>query len=129
MYAIADPSAIMEHKIFSVTSSSFEMSWSIEPLLNHTFQIEVYRGKELIQAVETTNMTLDVFGLEAGIMYTVKISYETCGKNIVSYKRVKTGTYHLICTILPLTGIHVPPTYFNHVLLCMAFTELIFNKQ
>ncbi|XP_060091248.1 uromodulin-like 1 [Heteronotia binoei] len=89
-YAITDPSAIMEHKIFSVTSSSFEVSWTVEPLLNRTFQIEVYKGKELIQAMETTNMTLYVFGLEAGIMYTVKINYEACGKGIVSYRNVKT---------------------------------------
>ncbi|XP_077198883.1 uromodulin-like 1 isoform X2 [Paroedura picta] len=83
-------SAIMEHKIFSVTSSSFEMSWSTEPSLNHTFQIEVFKGKALIHAMETSNTTLDVFGLEAGVMYTVKISYEACGKNRVSYRNVKT---------------------------------------
>lgn len=128
MYAIADPSAITGHKIFSVTSSSFEVSWSVEPLLNHTFQIEVYKGKELIQAMETTNMTLDVFGLEAGIMYTVKISYEACGKNVISQRNVKTGTYHLTNAILPLTSTHVPPTNFCHVLLSVIFTDLTFNK-
>ncbi|XP_015269249.1 PREDICTED: uromodulin-like 1 [Gekko japonicus] len=84
------PSAIMEHKIFGVTSSSFEVSWSVEPLLNHTFQIEVYKGKELIQEMETTNMTLDVFGLQAGTIYTVNISYEACGKTIASHRRLKT---------------------------------------
>nr|XP_056714386.1 uromodulin-like 1 [Euleptes europaea] len=84
------PSAIKEHRIFSVTHSSFEVSWSVEPLLNHTFQVEVYKGKELIQGMETTNMTLDVFGLEAGVMYIVKISYEACDKNIVSHRNVKT---------------------------------------
>ncbi|KAL8190476.1 UNVERIFIED_CONTAM: hypothetical protein K2H54_054740 [Gekko kuhli] len=40
--------------------------------------------------METINMTLDMFGLEAGTMYTVNISYEACGKTIVSHRNVKT---------------------------------------
>uniref|UniRef100_A0ACB8FHZ8 Uncharacterized protein n=1 Tax=Sphaerodactylus townsendi TaxID=933632 RepID=A0ACB8FHZ8_9SAUR len=84
------PSSIKEHRIFNVTHHSFEVSWNVEPLLNHTFQVEVYKGKMLIQGMETTNMTMDVFELEAGRMYTVKISYEACDKNIVSHRNVKT---------------------------------------
>ncbi|XP_054830637.1 uromodulin-like 1 [Eublepharis macularius] len=93
------PSAIKKHKIFNVTSSSFEMSWNVDPLLNHTFQIEVYKGKELIQGTETTNMSLDVFGLEAGVLYTVRISYEACEKIIVSHRSVKTDALMFGVTI------------------------------
>ncbi|XP_061485691.1 uromodulin-like 1 [Rhineura floridana] len=81
---------IRNHRIFSVTSTGFEVSWSINSIRNHSFQIEVYKGNQLIQAMETTDTKLDVFSLEAGIMYKVKISYEVCGKNMVSYRNVKT---------------------------------------
>ncbi|EMP31458.1 Uromodulin-like 1 [Chelonia mydas] len=82
--------SIGNHRIVSVTSSSFEVSWSVYSTLNHTFQVQVYKGKELITSMETTEMKRDVSGLEAGIKYTVKISYEACGKNIISYRHVKT---------------------------------------
>ncbi|CAM4411523.1 unnamed protein product [Lepidochelys olivacea] len=82
--------SIENHRIVSVTSSSFEVSWSVYSTLNHTFQVQVYKGKELITSMETTEMKRDVSGLEAGIKYTVKISYEACGKNIISYRNVKT---------------------------------------
>lgn len=95
MIDITDPSAIKNHKIFSVTSSSFEVSWSVNSKQNHSFQIEVYKGKELIQQMETMDMELEVSNLEAGVMYTVKISYDVCGKAIVSYRNVKTGICNL----------------------------------
>uniref|UniRef100_A0A674JHL7 Uromodulin like 1 n=1 Tax=Terrapene triunguis TaxID=2587831 RepID=A0A674JHL7_9SAUR len=79
-----------EFKGRNVTSSSFEVSWSVNSTLNHTFQVQVYKGKELLRSMETTEMKMDVSGLEAGIKYTVKISYEACGKNIISYQNVKT---------------------------------------
>uniref|UniRef100_A0A8C0IVR6 Uromodulin like 1 n=1 Tax=Chelonoidis abingdonii TaxID=106734 RepID=A0A8C0IVR6_CHEAB len=83
-------SSIGNHRIISVTSSSFEVSWNVNSTLNHTFQVQVYKGKELLRSMETTEMKMDVSGLEAGIKYTVKISYEACGKNIISYQNVKT---------------------------------------
>ncbi|XP_077783918.1 uromodulin-like 1 [Podarcis muralis] len=82
--------AIRNHKIFSVTSSSFEVAWSVNSTRNHSFNIEIYKGKELVQQMETNDTKLDVFNLEAGIMYTVNISAEDCGKKIVSSRRVKT---------------------------------------
>ncbi|KAM9169335.1 uromodulin-like 1 [Pangshura tecta] len=85
-----DQSSIGNHRIVSVTSSSFEVSWNVNSTLNHTFQVQVYKGKELLRSMETTEMKMDVSGLEAGIKYTVKISYEACGKNIISYQNVKT---------------------------------------
>ncbi|XP_039390878.1 uromodulin-like 1 isoform X2 [Mauremys reevesii] len=85
-----DLSSIGNHRIVSVTSSSFEVSWNVNSTLNHTFQVQVYKGKELLRSMETTEMKMDVSGLEAGIKYTVKISYEACGKNIISYQNVKT---------------------------------------
>ncbi|XP_075768319.1 uromodulin-like 1 [Pelodiscus sinensis] len=85
-----DLSAIRDHRIVNVTSSSFEVSWSVNSTLNHTFQVQVYKGQELLASMETTEMEMDISELEAGIKYTVKISYEACGKNIISYKNVKT---------------------------------------
>ncbi|XP_035752398.1 uromodulin-like 1 [Egretta garzetta] len=84
------PSAVINHRIFSVTSNSFEMSWHVTSTLNHTFQVQVFKGKELIQNLKTEETKMDVSGLEAGMMYSVEISYETCGKTSISHQNVKT---------------------------------------
>ncbi|KYO22876.1 uromodulin-like 1 isoform C [Alligator mississippiensis] len=84
-------SAIRNHRIFSVTSCSFEISWSVNSTLNHTFQVEVFKDKDIFKSMATTEMRVDVSDLEAGIMYLVKISYETCGKTIISHQSAKTN--------------------------------------
>nr|XP_013810711.1 PREDICTED: uromodulin-like 1 [Apteryx mantelli mantelli] len=84
------PPSIRNHRIFSVTSSSFEISWHISSTLNHTFQVQVFKDKEIVQNLKTEEMKMDVSGLEAGVMYSVEISYETCGKNSISRQNVKT---------------------------------------
>ncbi|XP_040386385.1 uromodulin-like 1 [Cygnus olor] len=84
------PSAIRNHRIFSVTSNSFEMSWHVESTLNHTFQVQVFKGEEIVQNLKTEEMKMNVSGLEAGVMYSVEISYEACGKTSISHQNVKT---------------------------------------
>ncbi|NWQ78763.1 UROL1 protein, partial [Columbina picui] len=84
------PSTVRNHRIFSVTSNSFEMSWHVNSTLNHTFQVQVFRGKDIVQNLKTEEMKMDVFGLEAGVMYSVWISYETCGKTVIFHQNVKT---------------------------------------
>ncbi|KAM6093719.1 uromodulin-like 1 [Chlamydotis macqueenii] len=84
------PSAVRNHQIFSVTSNSFEMSWHVTSTLNHIFQVQVFKGKEIVQNLKTEEMKMDVSGLEAGVMYSVEISYETCGKTSISHQNIKT---------------------------------------
>ncbi|KAM8819855.1 uromodulin-like 1 [Eudromia elegans] len=84
------PPSIRNHRIFSVTSNNFEMSWHITSTLNHTFQVQVFKDKEIVQNLKTEEMKMDVSGLEAGVMYSVEISYETCGKKSISQQSVKT---------------------------------------
>ncbi|XP_054047222.1 uromodulin-like 1 [Rissa tridactyla] len=84
------PSAVRNHQIFSVTSNSFEMSWHVNSTLNHTFQVQVFKGKEIIRNLKTEEMKMDVSGLEAGVMYSVELGYETCGKTSISHQNVKT---------------------------------------
>ncbi|XP_065596922.1 uromodulin-like 1 [Cyrtonyx montezumae] len=84
------PSAIINHRIFSVTSNSFEMSWHVTSTLNHTFQVQVFKDKEIVRNLKTEEVNIDVSGLEAGVMYSVEISYETCGKSILSQQNVRT---------------------------------------
>ncbi|NWY73950.1 UROL1 protein, partial [Erithacus rubecula] len=86
----ADPSAVTNHRILSVTSSSFEMSWAVSSTLNHTFQVRVSKGNETVQNLKTEEMQMDVSHLEAGVLYSVEITYETCGKTITSSQNVKT---------------------------------------
>ncbi|XP_030333756.1 uromodulin-like 1 [Strigops habroptila] len=84
------PSTVRNHRVFSVNSSGFEMSWHITSTLNHTFQVQVFKGKEIVQNLKTEEMKMDVSQLEAGVMYSVEISYETCGKTSISRQNVKT---------------------------------------
>ncbi|NXR11920.1 UROL1 protein, partial [Semnornis frantzii] len=84
------PSAVRNHRVISVTSNSFEMSWHVTSTLNHTFQIQVFKGKEIVQNLKTEEMKMEVSQLEAGVMYSVEISYETCGKPSISHQNVKT---------------------------------------
>ncbi|NXM32229.1 UROL1 protein, partial [Oxyruncus cristatus] len=85
-----DPSAVTNHRIFSVTSNSFEMSWRVASPLNHSFQVQVFKGNETVQDLQTEEMKMDVSQLEAGVMYSVEVSYKTCGKTIISRQSVKT---------------------------------------
>ncbi|NXL14317.1 UROL1 protein, partial [Setophaga kirtlandii] len=87
---IEDPSAVTNHRILSVTSNSFEMSWLVSSTLNHTFHVRVAKGNETVQNLRTEEMQVHVSHLEAGVMYSVEINYETCGKTIISCQNVKT---------------------------------------
>ncbi|NWR70253.1 UROL1 protein, partial [Centropus unirufus] len=84
------PSAVRDHRIFSVTSNSFEMSWHVTSTQNYTFQVQVFKDKEMVQMLKTEEMRMNVSGLEAGVMYSVEVSYETCRKTIISHQNVKT---------------------------------------
>ncbi|XP_010021556.1 PREDICTED: uromodulin-like 1, partial [Nestor notabilis] len=84
------PSTVRNHRVFSVNSSSFEMSWHVTSTLNHTFQVQVFKGREIVQNLKTEEMKMDVSQLEAGVMYSVEVSYETCGKTSISRQNVKT---------------------------------------
>lgn len=110
-----DPSTVRNHRIFSITSNSFEMSWHVSSTLNYTFQVQVFRGKDIVQNLKTEEMKMDVFGLEAGVMYSVWISYETCGKTINFHQNVKTGKQPLKKNkyFLPLS---LPTSLFPHSL-------------
>uniref|UniRef100_G1KBK7 Uromodulin like 1 n=1 Tax=Anolis carolinensis TaxID=28377 RepID=G1KBK7_ANOCA len=87
---LTDLLPIRNHIICSITNSSFEMSWNVNSMQNHSFQVEVYKDKKLIQIIETMDMKLEVSNLETGVMYTAKVSYEVCSKQILSYKNVRT---------------------------------------
>ncbi|XP_054146024.1 uromodulin-like 1 [Melozone crissalis] len=84
------PSAVTNHQILSITSSSFEMSWLVSSTLNHTFHVRVAKGNDTVQSLRTEERQVDVSHLEAGVMYSVEISYETCRKTIISHQNVKT---------------------------------------
>ncbi|XP_057260971.1 uromodulin-like 1 [Pezoporus wallicus] len=84
------PSTVRNHRVFSVNSSGFEVSWHVTSTLNRTFQVQVFKGKEIVQNLKTEEMKVYVSQLEAGVMYSVEISYETCGKTSTSRQNVKT---------------------------------------
>ncbi|KAM9020330.1 LOW QUALITY PROTEIN: uromodulin-like 1 [Ara ararauna] len=84
------PYTVRNHRVFSVNSSGFEMSWHATSTLNHTFQVQVFKGREIVQSLKTEEMKMDVSQLEAGVVYSVEISYETCGRTRISRQNVRT---------------------------------------
>ncbi|KAB0374086.1 hypothetical protein FD755_014342, partial [Muntiacus reevesi] len=86
----ADNPPIRDLVILNVTSSSFQVSWSLNSTQNHTFWVQVYRGEELFRSASTPGTSLEVAGLEAGVKYGVKTSYQACGANITAMVTVRT---------------------------------------
>ncbi|KAK2507893.1 hypothetical protein MC885_005422 [Smutsia gigantea] len=71
-------------------SSSFQVSWSLNSTWNRTFHVQVYKGEELLRSARTREMTLEVAGLEAGVLYGVSTSYQACGANVTATLTVRT---------------------------------------
>lgn len=90
-YPFADYPPIRDLMILNVTSSSFQVSWSLNSTQNHTFWVKVYQGEELFRSASTPGTSLEVAGLEAGVRYGVKTSYQACGANITAMVTARTG--------------------------------------
>ncbi|XP_004384929.1 uromodulin-like 1 [Trichechus manatus latirostris] len=81
---------IRNYMVFNVTSRSFQVSWSLNSIQNHTFQVQVFKGDELVRSARTRGMSLEVVGLEAGVLYGVKTSYQECGADVTAALTVRT---------------------------------------
>ncbi|XP_006916828.1 uromodulin-like 1 [Pteropus alecto] len=97
-----DPLIVEDYMALSVTSSSFQVSWSFNSTRKRTFHVQVYRGEELLRSAWTQGTTLDVAGLEAGVLYGVRTSYQACGTNVTARLTVKTDArvFEVTVTIL-----------------------------
>ncbi|XP_039713339.1 uromodulin-like 1 [Pteropus medius] len=97
-----DDPLIEDYMALSVTSSSFQVSWSFNSTQKRTFHVQVYRGEELLRSAWTQGTTLDVAGLEAGVLYGVRTSYQACGTNVTARLTVKTDArvFEVTVTIL-----------------------------
>lgn len=67
------------------------MSWLGSSTLNHSFQVWLSKGHEAVQNLKAEEMQMDVSHLETGVIYSVEISYEICGKTSISSQKVKIG--------------------------------------
>ncbi|KAB0403516.1 hypothetical protein E2I00_002458, partial [Balaenoptera physalus] len=76
--------------ILNVTSSSFQVSWSLHSTQNCTFQVQVYQGEEMLRKASTRGTSLEVAGLEAGVLYGVRTSYQACWDNVTTTVTVRT---------------------------------------
>ncbi|KAM6162797.1 uromodulin-like 1 [Erethizon dorsatum] len=81
---------IRDHMALNVSSSGFQVSWSVSPPWSHDFLVQVYQGEQLLQSVWTGGLALQVSGLDAGELYMVRTSYQGCGANISSALTIKT---------------------------------------
>ncbi|XP_035873356.1 uromodulin-like 1 isoform X2 [Phyllostomus discolor] len=85
------PPPIRDYMVLSVTSSSFRVSWLLNGTQNRTFHVQVYQGRELLRSVWTPATAVEVAGLEAGVLYTVRTSYQACGTNVTATLTVRTA--------------------------------------
>ncbi|XP_059955705.1 uromodulin-like 1 [Mesoplodon densirostris] len=76
--------------VLNVTSSSFQVSWSLNSTQNCTFQVQVYQGEKLLRNASTRGTSLEVAGLEAGVLYGVRTSYQACRANVTTTVTVRT---------------------------------------
>ncbi|XP_054432164.1 uromodulin-like 1 [Pteronotus mesoamericanus] len=90
---------IGDYMILSVTSSSFQVSWSLNATQNRTFHVQVYQGEELLRSARTQGTTLEVTGLEAGVRYGVRTSYQACKANITAMLTVRTAAHVFEVTV------------------------------
>lgn len=59
---------------------------------NSTFEFLLFEGEKLIQEIKSQSSNLAISGLEPGILYTVVIKTELCGKKSKPVQqKVKTG--------------------------------------
>ncbi|XP_008051049.1 uromodulin-like 1 isoform X2 [Carlito syrichta] len=90
---------ISDYMVLNVTSSSFQVSWSLNSTQSRTFLVQVYRGKELIRSTRTWDLAMVVSGLEAGVLYKVEISYQGCGAHVSAMLTIKTDAQMFEVTI------------------------------
>ncbi|CAO2608631.1 Uromodulin-like 1 [Lemmus lemmus] len=90
---------IQDFIALDVTSSSFHVSWSLNSTQNHTFHVQVFKGREILRSIWTRSQTLTVPGLEAGVLYGVRTSYQGCGTNVSATLAVKTDAWVFQITI------------------------------
>uniref|UniRef100_A0A2K6KR63 Uromodulin like 1 n=1 Tax=Rhinopithecus bieti TaxID=61621 RepID=A0A2K6KR63_RHIBE len=90
---------LSDYVVLNVTSSSFQVSWRLNSTQNHTFHVWVYRGTELLRSTRTQGQALAVAGLEAGVLYRVKTSYQGCGADVSTTLTVKTDAQVFEVTI------------------------------
>ncbi|XP_025235664.1 uromodulin-like 1 isoform X2 [Theropithecus gelada] len=90
---------LSDYVVLNVTSSSFQVSWRLNSTQNHTFHVWVYRGTELLMSARTQGQALAVAGLEAGVLYRVKTSYQGCGADVSTTLTVKTDAQVFEVTI------------------------------
>ncbi|XP_036706941.1 uromodulin-like 1 [Balaenoptera musculus] len=85
-----DCAPVRDLVILNVTSSSFQVSWSLHSAQNCTFQVQVYQGEETLRNASTRGTSLEVAGLEAGVLYGVRTSYQACWANVTTKVTVRT---------------------------------------
>ncbi|XP_078514984.1 uromodulin-like 1 [Lissotriton helveticus] len=93
--SLTDPwcycSRLTDLSIFNVAADRFQMSWSMNSSLNHTFQVELRSMSGTPVTVSTNAMHMVVSGLEAGTLYNVSITYQDCaGHGHTLTEKVKT---------------------------------------
>ncbi|XP_021004944.1 uromodulin-like 1 isoform X2 [Mus caroli] len=90
---------IRDFMALNVTSSSFHVSWSLNSTQNHTFHVQVYKGKEILRSDWIRGHTMAVSELEAGVLYSVRTSYLGCQANVSATLVVKTDAQVFQVTI------------------------------
>ncbi|XP_067896112.1 uromodulin-like 1 [Heterodontus francisci] len=74
------PSSIRSLIAFNVTSTSLSMIWEADATINQEFVVQLWKGNNIVVDAKTMEKSWTVSNLEAGVLYTVRVVSQLCGK-------------------------------------------------
>ena len=86
------PAPIGRVTVSNVTSTSFHVAWVADLALGPTFQLTLMSTRSPTVHLETWNTSLQLGGLEPGVLHLVEIVANACGRESAAvHLKVRTG--------------------------------------
>lgn len=75
-----------------MTNTGFHVAWVTDLTLRPTFQLTLMSGRSPAVHLETRNTSLQLWGLEPGVLHLVEIVAKACGEESTRARlKVRTG--------------------------------------
>ncbi|XP_048396127.1 uromodulin-like 1 isoform X2 [Stegostoma tigrinum] len=89
-----DPPSITSLIAFNVTSKGLSVIWETDAPTNQEFIVQLWKDNHILVDAKTKEQNWTVSNLEAGVLYTVRVVSELCGKEgKAKVQEVKTGAH------------------------------------
>ncbi|XP_067848338.1 uromodulin-like 1 [Heptranchias perlo] len=88
------PTLIRSLIIFNVTSNKLNVIWDADATINQTFVVQLWKDNDIVIDAKTEERSWTVSNLEAGVLYTVRVVSQVCGKEgKAEVQEVKTAAH------------------------------------